>query len=138
GGGAWVAGRVLRERGWRLRPTDDEGPKPPEPAAWPVAAVIVPARNEADVLPRTLPALLEQDYPGRWRVVVVDDRSSDGTARVARAVGARHPGGARLEVVAGGPLPPRRAGEGGAPAQGPPHPPAADPAPRQLPLTAPH
>lgn len=50
--------------------------------------VIVPARNEAQVLPSTLPALLRQDYPGCLRIVVVDDSSTDGTADVARGLGA--------------------------------------------------
>jgi hopene-associated glycosyltransferase HpnB len=62
--------------------------------------VLVPARDEASVLPLTLPALLGQDYPGACRVVVVDDRSSDGTAEVAR--GHKSP---RLSVVEGRPLP---------------------------------
>ena len=58
--------------------------------------MLVPARNEADVLPSTLPALLAQDYPGAWRLVVVDDRSSDGTAEIARTCGARHVPGTDL------------------------------------------
>jgi hopene-associated glycosyltransferase HpnB len=62
--------------------------------------VVVPARNEADTLPQTLPALLSQDYPGPWSVVLVDDRSADGTANVARALA-----GPRLTVVEGEPLP---------------------------------
>jgi hopene-associated glycosyltransferase HpnB len=48
----------------------------------------VPARNESDVLPRTLPTLLAQTYPGPWRVIVVDDASSDGTGAYAAAAGA--------------------------------------------------
>jgi hopene-associated glycosyltransferase HpnB len=70
--------------------------------------VLVPARNEAEVLPRTLPALLAQDYPGRWRVVLVDDRSGDGTAAAARVAGAGDP---RLEVVEGEPRPDGWAGK---------------------------
>jgi hopene-associated glycosyltransferase HpnB len=82
-------------RPWDLRPTD-EGPGPPEPERWPAVAVVVPARNEADVLPRTLPALLAQDLPGLARVVVVDDRSGDDTAAVARGLGAEAVDGAAL------------------------------------------
>lgn len=47
-------------------------------------AVVVPARDEADMLPHTFPTLLAQDYPGPVHFVVVDDRSTDGTADVAR------------------------------------------------------
>ena len=58
---------------------------------------VVPARNEAEMLPATLPALLGQDYPGTLSVIVVDDRSSDGTAEVAAKLG----GGRPLRVIAG-------------------------------------
>lgn len=46
---------------------------------WPSVSVIVPARNEAEVLEHTLASLFEQDYPGAWEIVVVDDRSTDQT-----------------------------------------------------------
>jgi Glycosyl transferase family 2 len=58
-----------------------------EPRHWPGVVAIVPARDEAAVLPGTLPALLAQDYPGAFDVVLVDDESSDGTAQVAAALG---------------------------------------------------
>jgi hopene-associated glycosyltransferase HpnB len=48
--------------------------------------VVVPARDEAAILPETLPTLLAQDYPGPFSVVLVDDASTDGTAAVAAAV----------------------------------------------------
>ena len=35
------------------------------PAAWPSVVAVVPARNEADVIARTVGSLLAQDYPGR-------------------------------------------------------------------------
>jgi hopene-associated glycosyltransferase HpnB len=95
-------------RPWDLRPTDRDGPAHPDPPAWPPVAVLVPARNEADVLGRTLPALLGQDLPGRWRVVLVDDRSTDATAEAARRAGGRDP---RLAVLEGGPLPDGWAGK---------------------------
>ena len=50
---------------------------------WPAVVAVVPARNEADSLPATLPALLAQDYPGEFGVFLVDDGSDDGTAGVA-------------------------------------------------------
>jgi hopene-associated glycosyltransferase HpnB len=63
-------------------------PEAGDPAPWPSVAAIVPARNEADLLPRTLPSLLGQRYPGRFTVVVVDDDSSDPTGTLAAAAGA--------------------------------------------------
>src|SRR5581483_7304738 len=84
---AWLAVALHPARPWDLRPVGEDGPEPPAPSRWPAVSVVVPARNEAAVLPATLPGLLAQDYPGPFEIVVVDDRSSDGTAEVARALG---------------------------------------------------
>jgi hopene-associated glycosyltransferase HpnB len=70
-----------------------------EPARWPDVVAIVPARNEAEMLPATLPALLAQDYPGALSVIVVDDGSSDGTGELAARLG--RASGRSLRVVAG-------------------------------------
>ena len=50
-----------------------------DPVRWPLVAVVVPARDEAAILPGTLPTLLAQDYPGPVRLILVDDNSGDGT-----------------------------------------------------------
>lgn len=52
----------------------------------PTVCVIVPARNEADVIPVSLRSLLLQDYPGNFHVFLVDDHSTDGTANFAQGV----------------------------------------------------
>jgi len=90
---------------WDFQPVGDDEPIPSPPSEWPSVCILVPARNERDSLPQTLPALLQQDYPGPFRVVVVDDRSQDGTAESARALA--HEAGAvgRLHVVKGKDLP---------------------------------
>ncbi|AXK37833.1 glycosyltransferase [Streptomyces armeniacus] len=69
-----------------------------EPERWPPVAVVVPARDEAGVLPRSLPSLLAQKYPGRAEVFLVDDGSTDGTGALARALADGHPGGLPLTV----------------------------------------
>ncbi|TDE86580.1 glycosyltransferase family 2 protein [Deinococcus sp. S9] len=71
----------------RLRPR----PTPAQPRV----SLLLPARNEAHNLPHTLPGLLAQ---GAQEVLVLDDGSTDGTAEVARQLGAR--------VLRGLPLPP--------------------------------
>jgi hopene-associated glycosyltransferase HpnB len=86
-----------------------------EPRAWPDVVAVVPARNEAEMLPVTLPALLGQEYPGALTVLVVDDGSTDGTgevaARIARSLPvrsdpARPPGASRqVRVIPGVPPP---------------------------------
>jgi len=73
------------------------------PAVWPDVVAVVPARNETEMLPATLPALLGQEYPGTLSVIVVDDGSSDGTGEVAAKLGAES---ARpLRVISGDPPP---------------------------------
>ena len=84
-----------------------------EPGRWPDVVAVVPARNEAEMLPVTLPALLGQEYPGALTVIVVDDRSTDGTAEVAAKLG-----GGRLTTIAGTAAPARWAGKVWAMAQG--------------------
>ena len=84
------------------------------PARWPSVVAVVPARDEAAILPETLPTLLGQDYPGDFSVVLVDDASTDGTGAVAARLGAGHP----LRVVEGGPPPAGWAGKVWAMAQG--------------------
>jgi hopene-associated glycosyltransferase HpnB len=84
---------------------------------------VIPARDEAAILPVTLPSLLAQDYPGALSVVLVDDGSTDGTGPVAEALGAGQehgPGGraVRLRVVTGTPPPEGWAGKVWAMAQG--------------------
>lgn len=63
----------------------------------PMVSVVVPAFNEAELLPDCLRALAAQNYPGPYEVIVVDNASTDGTAQIAAALGARvvsesHPG----------------------------------------------
>ena len=56
------------------------------PKEWPSVVAVIPARNEADMLPASLTSLVQQDYPGPFSIVVVDDQSTDGTADIARAI----------------------------------------------------
>ncbi|MFI5610957.1 glycosyltransferase [Amycolatopsis sp. NPDC051903] len=85
---------------WR---TDQRLPPLSRPAQWPSVAIVVPARDEAAVLPSTLPTLLAQRYPGSARVILVDDASTDGTGELARRLGASSP--LPLTVVTPDPLP---------------------------------
>jgi hopene-associated glycosyltransferase HpnB len=83
---------------WRTRERDTAAC--PEPALWPEIVAVVPARNEAEVIARSIGSLLAQDYPGPFRIILVDDGSSDGTAAIARATG-----DARLTILSGAALP---------------------------------
>ena len=83
---------------------------------WPSVVAVVPARDEAAILPETLPSLLGQEYLGEFSVVLVDDGSSDGTAGIAESLG--QTAGAVLKVIAGRPVPEGWAGKVWAMAQG--------------------
>lgn len=100
---AWAVLLLGRGFFWLARDDDRDADRLPDPAAWPAVAAIVPARDEAATIAETVRSLLAQDYPGPFRLVVVDDRSTDGTGDLARAAAA---GDARLSVVTGGPRPP--------------------------------
>lgn len=98
----WVYLLLFRGGFWR---TGVRLPIVAAPASWPSVAVVVPARNEELVLGASLPTLIDQDYPGPLQVVLVDDRSTDETAEVARRLGAQ-PGGRVVPVVVVGEEPP--------------------------------
>ena len=68
-----------------------EAPAPLVSENLPRVAIIVPARNEADMLGQTLPCLLAQDYAGSFRVILVDDGSTDGTGALAHDLSANNP-----------------------------------------------
>jgi hopene-associated glycosyltransferase HpnB len=97
---AWIYLLLGRGGFWLARERDDRD-LPPQPSAWPRVVAVVPARNEADVIERSIGSLIAQDYPGDFRMVLVDDASDDGTA--ARAAALPDPAG-RLTVLTGRPL----------------------------------
>jgi hopene-associated glycosyltransferase HpnB len=107
-GAAWLY--LLSGRGsfWRA---DVRLPAADPPGGWPSVAVVVPARDEAAVLPRTLPRLLDQRYPGSLHVVVVDDRSRDGTGELAARLAADLGRSSGLVVVDGSGPPPGWSGK---------------------------
>ena len=89
---------------WTARHTDETAPlgEPGgQPRRWPSVVAVVPARDEADVIARSIGSLLAQDYAGPFRVVLVDDNSSDGTGVLARGIEDR---AQRLAVIDGAPL----------------------------------
>ena len=68
-------------------------------AGAPLLSVLVPARNEEASIRACLEALLAQDYPN-FEIIVLDDRSTDGTA--ATTLARRDP---RVRLVRGAELP---------------------------------
>jgi hopene-associated glycosyltransferase HpnB len=80
---AWIY--LLAGRGAFWRAAVREGNECPKaPPAWPAVAAVVPARNEAELIEKSIGSLLDLDYPGSFDVVLIDDHSEDATAALAR------------------------------------------------------
>jgi hopene-associated glycosyltransferase HpnB len=104
----WLYLIAARGGFWRAATRDDDGGLMVPSTAlsrWPAVVAVVPARDEAETVGETIGALLRQDYRGPFAVVLVDDQSRDGTARLAREAAAAFGAGDRLEIVSGRPLP---------------------------------
>jgi hopene-associated glycosyltransferase HpnB len=98
----WLILIAARGRFWRA-PTQSALPAS-QSAPSPGVAVIVPARNEADVIAQTIRSLLQQDYSGPLHIFVVDDHSSDDTATIVRQAAAAR--SEYLTIIRSAPLPP--------------------------------
>jgi hopene-associated glycosyltransferase HpnB len=87
---------------WRI----ERNAPPAEPDCLPSLVVIIPARNEEATLPETLRSLWRQNYPGTFRIVVVDDHSEDRTAKIARQIAQEMGREDDLTLLTAEPLPP--------------------------------
>jgi hopene-associated glycosyltransferase HpnB len=94
-------------RYWLSRPELE----PVLPAHFPSVDVVVPARDEAETIQPVIASLVAQNYHGSFRVFLVDDNSTDGTAQRAGTA-------PNLSVLAGGPKPPGWSGKMWAVSQG--------------------
>jgi len=66
-------------------------------------SILVPARDEERTIGACVASLAAQDYPpGRFEIVVLDDRSTDRTGQIVAELAARHPA---VRVLSGGALP---------------------------------
>mgnify|MGYP001599819229 FL=1 len=92
----WIFLLLGRGMFWLGRERDDRH-EPAEHQTWPSITAIVPARDEADVIAQSIASLVAQDYPGDFRIVLVNDQSGDDTAILARAV----PSNGRLTILDG-------------------------------------
>lgn len=81
--------RVLDES---VFPATREIECPPEPGNWPFVSVVMPVRNEAPFIARSLEAVLSQDYPAElMEVIVADGMSTDGTRQIIQSFQTQHP-----------------------------------------------
>jgi hopene-associated glycosyltransferase HpnB len=73
--------------------------------SFPSVCAIVPARDEADVLSQSLTSLLQQNYDGDFSIILVDDRSTDGTGDIARELAKKIQAKHKLTIILGELLP---------------------------------
>jgi hopene-associated glycosyltransferase HpnB len=99
----WLYLIVGRGAFWLCGVRDTDRPSLDVPR-WPAVVAVVPARNEADHIAASIGSLLRQEYSGSFRIVLVDDDSSDGTALIATRAAASAP--SQL-IVVGSESPPR-------------------------------
>ncbi len=87
-GGFWLSNQRLKDGDYKLK-------------KYPTVWAIVPARDEAEVLPVSLPSLLNQNYEGEFSVVLVDDNSCDRTSQIAQQTADKLNKADKLKVIKG-------------------------------------
>ncbi len=96
----WAVLLTARGGFWTFRDHDGAwAGQLPADIAWPAVAIIVPARDEAQVIEKSIGALLRQDYPGPFHVLLIDDDSKDDTGALATALAERLGPQTRLTVL---------------------------------------
>jgi hopene-associated glycosyltransferase HpnB len=104
----WVYLVLARGGFWRIYPAVSPQDVNINPAH---IAVIIPARDEADVVGRAVRSLLQQTGAHQIHIFLVDDASTDGTAQAARAAATTAGQAQNLTVISGSPLPPGWSGK---------------------------
>ncbi len=97
--GAWCALLLVPWQPWRTSERLEADPTSPARVALGDVTVLMPARNEAPVIARSLAGLASQG--AALKTILIDDGSTDGTADIAR-----HAGLADLTVIQAPPLTP--------------------------------
>jgi hopene-associated glycosyltransferase HpnB len=77
---------------------------PASPHGFPDVDIIIPARDEVETIAPVIASLLVQNYVGSFRVILVDDGSTDGTAAAAGT----HE---KLTIITASPKPPGWSGK---------------------------
>jgi len=99
----WLYLFLARGNFWRVRV---DAIVPQRLDRWPKVVAIVPARNEAETIAATIASVAQQDYPGMFSIVVVDDHSDDSTAALARQAADDSSLPRTVTIVSAAPLPP--------------------------------
>ena len=95
----WIALTFAWGGFWQIWRFDADRDTLEKSAAWPRVVAVVPARNEAANIAECIASLARQNYPGEFRIVVVDDHSEDATADLARRAAADANSSPRVLVI---------------------------------------
>ncbi len=98
---AWIYLLFARGSFWRISQSQPAVPINTRPTI----AVVIPARNEADVIARAITSLLHQQIDANLHIVLVDDASTDSTAAVARQAAVSANMSHSVTILNGKPLP---------------------------------
>ncbi|CAD5982584.1 Glycosyl transferase, family 2 [Planktothrix tepida] len=99
----WIVLLMFRGQFWQADQRLLEVQKPL--LNYPSVAIIVPARNEAELIKISLRSLLKQNYPGSFSIILVDDQSHDGTANIAEKTAQILNKTDQLKIIPSQPLP---------------------------------
>jgi chlorobactene glucosyltransferase len=81
--------------------TENQGNNPDRQPGYPPLSILIPARNEEEIISQSVQALLAQPY-STFELIVLDDHSSDATTQVATDAAGGDP---RFRLVMGATLP---------------------------------
>jgi hopene-associated glycosyltransferase HpnB len=98
----WLYLLAVRGQFWRVA-AQCAPPLPPAPARRVV--VVIPARNEAQLIGTAVASLAHQVFDGLVHLIVIDDGSTDGTAEAALAAAQVAGALSRLTLIRGAALP---------------------------------
>jgi hopene-associated glycosyltransferase HpnB len=104
----WVYLVFARGGFWRIYPA---APAPDVNISPVQIAVIIPARDEADVVDHAVRSLLQQTGGHQIHIFLIDDASTDGTAQAARSAAIAQGQAQNLTILDGSPLPPGWSGK---------------------------
>jgi hopene-associated glycosyltransferase HpnB len=97
----WVGILFFRGGFWRADQRLEIKPEAGISGEWPEVVCVIPARNESKTIAKTVASLTDQNYPGKFHVIVVDDNSDDNTSVIASST-TKHPH--LLHILEGKPL----------------------------------
>lgn len=102
----WIILLAFRGQFWRSNQLlPNLSPESPILKDYPAICAVIPARNEAEMIPFSLRSLFQQSYPGSFTIVLVDDNSTDNTAEIAQKIAQKLNKTQELHIISGAALP---------------------------------